>query len=160
MAAPEGFPEALADVDLGRASLTVSVDDTLYPLDAVYGAAYVFLDRCYVLLDRAPGRFRITLADKKAALDGDGLRALAGELANELLSCAWRHRITVDNRAMIEAVTMQAIASAMGPPANAPPSLEELAKFDFTEEPLDDPLGIAVSWEEKYKKKAKPEDGK
>ena len=33
--------------------------------------------------------------------------------------------------------------------------LEDLEKFDFTEEPFDDPLGIAVSWEEKYKKRAK-----
>ena len=50
----------------------------------------------------------------------------------------------------IEAVTMQAMAGAMGPP-----SLEDLANFDFTDAPLEDPLGIAQSWEEKYKKKDK-----
>ena len=43
---------------------------------------------------------------------------------------------------------MQAISGAMGPP-----SLDELEDFDFTEEPFEDPLGIAQSWEEKYTKK-------
>jgi hypothetical protein len=36
-----------------------------------------------------------------------------------------------------------------------PPSLEDLAAYDFSDEPLEDPLGIAMSWEEKYKKKEK-----
>ena len=33
------------------------------------------------------------------------------------------------------------------------PSLDDLEKFDFSAEKFEDPLGIAVSWEEKYKKK-------
>jgi hypothetical protein len=70
------------------------------------------------------------------------------------LACAWRHRITQENRAALEAVTMQAMGGAMGPP-----SLDDLAKFDFSEEVLEDPLGIAVSWEEKYGKKGKGEGG-
>ena len=46
----------------------------------------------------------------------------------------------------------QAFAGAMGPP-----SLTELEAFDFSDEPFDDPLGIAQSWEEKYKKRPKDE---
>ena len=34
-------------------------------------------------------------------------------------------------------------------------TLDDLEDFDFTEEPFDDPLGIAQSWEEKYGKKDK-----
>jgi hypothetical protein len=45
-------------------------------------------------------------------------------------------------------VTTQALAGAMGAP-----SLDELEKFDFSGETFDDPLGIALSWEEKHKKK-------
>jgi His-Xaa-Ser system protein HxsD len=146
------FPEALASMDLAAGSVRLELDDTLYPLEALYGAAYIFIDRCYVLLDRpSAGRLRATLAPKKpgAADHSEAeLRALAGEFANELLSCAWRHKITQENRAVIEQVTVQAIAGAMGPP-----SLDDLAKFDFTGDALEDPLGIAQSWEEKYKKK-------
>ncbi len=148
-----GFPAGLAGLELDRGSVHVTVDETLYPLEAVYGAAFTFLDRCYVLLDRpAAGKVKVTLASKKGDADEAALRAMAGELGNELLSCAWRAQITRENRAVIEAVTMQALGGAMGPP-----SLEDLAKFDFTEEPFEDPLGIAMSWEDKYKKKDKAE---
>ena len=144
----QGIPEGLAAANIADGSVRLDMDATLYPLDALYGAAYVFIDRCYVLLDRPdPAHWRVTLAPKSGPADEAALRALVGEFANELLSCAWRHRITAENRATIEAVTMQAIAGAMGPP-----SLDDLAAFDFTQEKFEDPLGIAVSWEEKYRK--------
>jgi len=157
----EGIPVELVAADLTRGTVRLELDEVAYPLEAVYGAAYIFIDRCYVLLDRpAPGRWRATLAPKAplsagASADPAALRKLAGEFANELLSCAWRHQITQQNRAVIEQVTTQAIAGAMGAP-----SLDDLAKYDFTGEALEDPLGIAQSWEEKYKKKkaAEPED--
>ena len=141
--------------DLADGRVILTLDSTLYPLDALYGASYVFIDRCYVLLDKPdPSHFRVTLSPKKAVADEAALRAFVGEFANELLSCAWRHQITQDNRAILEQVTNEAIAGAMGAP-----SLDDLANFDFTEEPFEDPLGIAMSWEEKYKK-PKPEDTK
>jgi His-Xaa-Ser system protein HxsD len=133
-------------VDISDGSARLELDEAAYPLEAVYGAAYIFIDRCWVLIDKpAAGKWRVTLTAKKEAVD---LRALAGEFANELLSCAWRHQITQQNRAVIEAVTTQAVAGAMGPP-----TLDDLEKFDFSAETFDDPLGIAKSWEEKYKKK-------
>ena len=144
-----GMPSDQVHADVSARAVTVIVDDSLYPLDAVYGASYTFLDRCYVLLDRAAAtRTRITLTPKKAATSEDELRAWAGELQNELLSCAWRSQIVRENRAVIEAVTLQAISGAMGPP-----TLDDLKDFDFSEEPFEDPLGIGLSWEEKYKKK-------
>ena len=146
----EGIPEDLARIDLDERRAIVDVDSGVYPLEAVYGAAYVFIDRCYVLVDRPDAsHFRIVITPKK--LEGDTqavLRTYLGELSNELIACAWRHQITQENRAVIESVTMQAIAGAMGPP-----SLDDLESFDFTEEAFEDPLGIAMSWEEKYAKK-------
>jgi His-Xaa-Ser system protein HxsD len=145
------MPEGLVEVDAGDGAVSMELDAGVYPLDAIYGAAYTFIDRAYVLLQRPEaGRFRVTLAAKEPA--GADLRAMIGEFANELLACAWRHEITKHNRAVVETVTMQAFSGAMGPP-----SLDELEAFDFTDEPFDDPLGIATSWEEKYKKKKKDE---
>lgn len=147
-----GIPAELGGADLSEGAVHLSLADTVYPLDAVYGAAYTFLDRCYVLIDRPQAeRYRVVLTPKSGDAGADTLRTLAGEFANELLSCAYRHRITRENRATIEAVTMQAIGGAMGPP-----SLDELEAFDFSEEPFEDPLGIAQSWEEKYAKKGDP----
>ncbi|MFK7987147.1 MAG: hypothetical protein AB8I08_14070 [Sandaracinaceae bacterium] len=146
----EGIPEDLARIDLDENRAIVDIDAGLYPVEALYGAAYVFIDRCYVFLDRPePTRLRVVIAPKKPPAEPEAaLRTLVGELANELVSAAWRHQITQENRAQIEAVTMQAISGAMGPP-----SLDDLEDFDFSEEAFEDPLGIAMSWEEKYAKK-------
>ena len=147
------MPTDQVDAEFAARSVAVTLDESVYPLDAVYGASYTFIDRCYVLLDRvSPTRIRISLTPKKAVTAEDELRAYVGELSNELLSCAWRSQIVRENRAVIEAVTLQAIGGAMGPP-----SLDDLKDFDFSEEPFEDPLGIGLSWEEKYKKK-KPEE--
>jgi His-Xaa-Ser system protein HxsD len=146
-----GMPTDQIDADVGARSVSVVVEESVYPLDAVYGATYTLIDRCYILLDRvASGRIRVVVTPKKDGASEAELRALAGELANELLSCAWRSQIVRDNRAVVEAVTLQALGGAVGPP-----TLDELKEFDFSEEPFEDPLGIAVSWEDKYKKKDK-----
>ena len=143
------IPEALASVSATDRSVSLAVDSELYPLQALYGAAYIFIDRCYVFIDRPEaGKYRVTLSAKESVEEAEALRALVGEFANELLSCAWRHQVTQDNRVAIETVTVQAIAGAMGEP-----SLDDLADFDFTDEALDDPLGIAQSWEEKHGRK-------
>lgn len=153
-----GVPEGLVSVDRASASVSLRLDAQLYPLGALYAAAYVFIDRCYVLLDRpAPAEFRATLTWKKGEPPDGALDALAGEFANELLSCAWRAKIAEESRQVIEAATARALSGAMGPNGVTPPTLDELEKFDFSEEAFEDPLGIAMSWEEKYGKKKKPE---
>lgn len=152
MSTIDGIPEDLARIDMDEKRAILDLDASLYPIEALYGAAYVFIDRCYVLLDRpAPQTLRIVVTPKR--LDGGDaqLREVVGELANELVSAAWRHQITQENRARIESVTMQAVGGAMGPP-----SLDDLEDFDFTDEAFEDPLGIAMSWEEKYGKKPDP----
>ena len=148
----EGFPQDIVATDPAEGSVTITVDSAVYPLEAVYGAAYIFIDRCFVLLDRPrAGAYSATLTPKGEA-SPEALRQMAGEFANELLSQAWRQKIIEENRVVIETVTTQALAGAMGPP-----TLDDLAAFDFTEDAFDDPLGIAISWEEKYRKKTPQE---
>lgn len=145
-------PNDLVELSLDRGNVSLRVDASLYPLEAIYAAAYVFIDRCYVFLDKpAADRVRVSLSPKKAPFDESTAKETVGEFANELLSCAWRSQIARDSRATIEAVTAQALSGARGAP-----SLDELEAFDFSDEAFDDPLGIAMSWEEKYKKKAAP----
>ncbi|HEY8379900.1 MAG TPA: His-Xaa-Ser system protein HxsD, partial [Nannocystis sp.] len=107
----EGVPPGLVGVDLQAAAVHLLVDEELYPLPAIYGAAYIFIDRCYVFLDRPePNRVRVVLTAKAAQVEPDALRALVGEFANELLSCAFRHQLAQDNRVLIETATLQALA--------------------------------------------------
>jgi len=139
----------------GEGWMELEFDEGLYPKDAIYGAAYVFIDRCYVHLDRpSDGRVRVRLRAKRGALEG--AEALAGEFENEALGQAWRRQITEENRAFIESITARAIAGAAGPPG-----LDDLLSMDIgPETAFEDPLGIAMSWEEKYtKKKGQKKEG-
>jgi His-Xaa-Ser system protein HxsD len=130
--------------------VSVEFDESLYPKDAIYGAAYIFIDRCYVHLDRpTSGRVSVSLRVKpgiEASLD-----ALAGDFQNELLGQAWRRMILDENKQLIEQISTRALAGAAGPPG-----LDDLLNVDAGGGAFEDPLGIAMSWEEKYKKK-KPE---
>jgi His-Xaa-Ser system protein HxsD len=134
-------------VFMGEGCVRVEFDESLYPKDAIYGAAYVFIDRCYVHLDRVgEGRIQVTLSAKKPGAD---VSALSGEFQNELLGQAWRRQIVEENRGLLESITTRALGGAAGPPG-----LDELLAMDIGEATaFDDPLGIAMSWEEKYKKK-------
>lgn len=155
MSTPVGFPEDVVSFDADGQAASLRLDAQLYPLGALYAAAYVFLDRAFLMLE-APdaAHFRVTLSWKKPPAGEGAIERLVGEFANELLSCAWRARIAEDGRAVIESATARALAGAMGAP-----SLDDLESFDFGDQPLEDPLGIALSWEDKYGKK-KGEEGK
>ena len=67
-------------------SIAFSLDEAIYNRDALYGAAYVFVDRCFLYLSRpAEGQIRVRLKGRES-LSGEGLENLAGEFANELLN--------------------------------------------------------------------------
>lgn len=134
-------------ITLGEGSIKIELDESLYPKDAIYGAAYVFIDRCYVHLDRpAPGRISVSMLAKREGMDGN---LVAGEFQNELLGQAWRRLIAEENRSLIEMITSRALGGAAGPPG-----LDELLATDIGDAgAFEDPLGIAMSWEEKYAKK-------
>ena len=135
-------------LDANASTMTISLNDDLYPRDVLYAAAYVFLDRAYVLLDRAGERFVVHLRGKQPQ-DEATLRAMAGEFENELLAQALRHRVVKANQKIIEQVTALAITGAVGFADEelddaVPTALEEAVDdaMDF----LDDPLSIATPW--------------
>ena len=133
-------------------TVTVEVQKSLYPLEVIYGAGYQFIDRCYVRLEQAgKGRIAIHLKAKPdAPVDVD---ALAGEFQNELLNQAFRRKVAMRTGRIRDMVVQRALYSAV-PEQNY---MDEMAGDDL--DFLDDPLGIAVPWEEKFDtdKKDEPE---
>ena len=145
----------------GETGVTMTLQRDLYPKASVYGAAYQFIERCYIFLDAPePGHLSVELKSRDA-IDRAGLEALAGEFCNELLAHAFRFEIAEQNKDLLEAIVAQSMGSTGAPaePAQptAPPAfdLSELEALDLDDEPFEDPLGIAVSWEDKYGKKKK-----
>ncbi len=153
MTASETQTSAVERLDAAGSSVTLALEIGLYPIDVLYGAAYIFIDRAYVLLDKdegvgRPGRYLVHLRGK-TPMSREQLLALSGEFGNELLSQALRRKVVKQNQKIIEEITTQAIAGAAG--GSLPTDF--LANQDDGLDFLDDPLGIAVPWEEKFKKK-------
>ena len=118
------------------------VDETLYPLEALYGAAYLFIDKCFVFLERPEDKkVLVNLRTKKSAKEED-LEALAGEFANELLNQILRWRVS-EATAQIREYTM-ARAFVSHPAQTSIDAL--LAELD-AEELEEDELEISVPWE-------------
>lgn len=142
-------------------NLDLEFDLDLCPLDAVMDTAYVFIDRCYVLLDKmSDSRVRVSLSGKTRTSD-EVLKAIEGEFQDELRSQLLRQRIGARHEKVREAIVVRALfgAAPVAADSTAFPTGEELGvepRFVPAEgeDYLDDPLGIAVPWEEKYGAKA------
>lgn len=141
METSEELEELTYSTDGRRVSFTL--DETLYPRDAIYGAAYLFVDRCFLFLSRPDdANVEVRLKPKqegdKAALEG-----LAGEFANELLNQVVRIRVG-ESTAQIREYYM---AKAFFADSNQTSIDALLAELD-AEELEEDPLEISVPWEE------------
>jgi len=137
-------------LDVKTSTLTLSLDVGLYPRDVLYAAAYVFLDRAYVLLDRQESRFIVRFRSKRP-LERPVFEAMAGEFENELLAQALRHRVVDANQRIIEDVVTVAIAGATAGVEPPPGSSAEHPPLVDAGDPDDgfvaDPQGIARPWE-------------
>jgi His-Xaa-Ser system protein HxsD len=144
--------ERVADFsfEVGEREVAFDLDEELYPLDAIYGAAYLFLDRCYVFLSR-PGDLavRVRLRTQEPAGE-DELEALGGKFANELLNQVLRVRIGSSTASIRE----QYMARAFAPSSSDSTIAQLLAELD-AEELDEEPLEIAVPWETANEPEAK-----
>ena len=91
---PSEAPESRLGFSLGRDHVSFDVDETVYPLEAIYGGSYLFVDRCFVFLSRpSPRVVNVRLTSRGPATPAE-LDALAGEFLNELLSQVTRVRLS------------------------------------------------------------------
>jgi His-Xaa-Ser system protein HxsD len=130
---------------VGPDHVSFDVDESVYPLDAIYGGCYLFVDRCFVFLSRPKPQVVTVRLTARAASTAAALDALAGEFMNELLSQALRLRLSQATARIREYYTAAALRAA----ASAPSVDDLLAELE-SEELADDPLEIMVPWEEKH----------
>jgi His-Xaa-Ser system protein HxsD len=122
-------------------TIVLRLNPKVYPLDVVYSAAYVFLDRAYILLDGDPKKqILVKLTSKK---QGDP-KVLAGEFQNELINYADYFQRAAQTRKIREVLLQRAMLTNDRLP---------LSSIEDIDEGFDDPQGIAIPWEEKYGKK-------
>ncbi|PKN58877.1 MAG: His-Xaa-Ser system protein HxsD [Deltaproteobacteria bacterium HGW-Deltaproteobacteria-14] len=130
--------------ELSADEVSFPLDESIYPRDAIFGAAYLFIDRCYVFLTRpADGQVGVRLRPKGER--GEALlEALAGEFANELLNQVLRARIAQSTTKIREFYMQRAFFENTPTHSTIDALLAELDE----EELADDPLEISVPWEE------------
>lgn len=140
-------------VNTAESSARVVVDERVFPRPVSLAAAYRFIDRCYLRLERMPRRQLLILLKGKQRLPRKELVALAQEFENELLHQLMRHQVSEKTAALREVIVGRALWSAepVRPQAGAKNAPEE--NLDY----LEDPLGIAIPWEEKYGEQKKDE---
>lgn len=115
-----------------KLAFTLNLD--AYGQESVYQAAYTMLDRLYFYFDKRGAK---TLAAEIKAKDGSSgvaLERLKDEFFNELLNAELRAQIARRTKKVREALIAQALIGASAD------------KNDY----IEDPLGIALPWEEKY----------
>ncbi|MFH1671231.1 MAG: His-Xaa-Ser system protein HxsD, partial [Candidatus Portnoybacteria bacterium] len=111
-----------------------------YPMEAVYGAAYVFVDKAYLFLEsKSKDKVEVYLKAKKKS-DNEKLEELKGEFLNELLNYTVRIKLAKSNKKIRDYVVSQALLSAIGEEAISQEEEKDEMKYE------DDPLGIAVPW--------------
>lgn len=123
--------------------LKLKFNSQVYPPEAVYSTCYVFIDRAYLFLDGDPRKEIRAMIKGKKNLSKKQLENLAGEFLNELLSATLRINLAQHNKKIRQLIVERALVSAAE--GN---NLSGAASY------TEDPLGIAIPWEEKYSKKS------
>jgi His-Xaa-Ser system protein HxsD len=120
------------------------LDEEIYPRDAVYGAAYLFVDRCWVFLSRPSDKqIEVRLKSRDDEVSRETLIALAGEFGNELLNQVLRLRIAGSTAQIREYYYARAFFTD-----NSQSSIDALLAELDEEELEEDELEISVPWEE------------
>ena len=127
---------------LEERAVEFGIDEDIYPRDAIYGAAYIFVDRCFVFLTRPGDRMVGVRLKARGEIDEAGLCTLAGEFANELLNQVVRLRVGESTAKIREYYMARAFFGTEGQ-ATIDALLKELDAEELEEEPLE----ISVPWE-------------
>lgn len=108
----------------------VSVNPGIYPLDVVYSAAYVLIDRAYIIIDGNPNEEIIVELRPKAKED---VELLGRDLNNELLNYAVYQARAEKNKTVRDAIVQRALLT------HGEPAKEGEARAD--------PEELAVPWD-------------
>lgn len=143
MSTPSSAGSSRLGFTIEGSSIVFEADETIYPLDAVYGASYLFVDRCFVYLARVRDQVVCVRLTSREETGVSGLDSLAGEFANELLSQAARLKLSQSTSKIREYYTAAALRSA-----TAAPSIDDLLAELEAEEMTGDPLDILEPWDD------------
>ncbi|MBT3463551.1 hypothetical protein HN451_01075, partial [archaeon] len=127
--------------------IVVSVNPKIYPLSVIYSAAYVFLEKAYVILDGNPDEE--ILVELRYMEENKDIEKLGRDFNNELINYAVFQYNSEQSKTVKEEIIKKALSTNI---VQSPEILnQECEEEDYKEEDYkEDSLGIAVPWDEKY----------
>jgi His-Xaa-Ser system protein HxsD len=150
--------ETISNMEIENDSVLLSINPKIYPLEAIYSAAYVFLDKVYIMLDGDPeSEVIVELKPKNKQNSREELEALGREFNNELINYSDYQKRSERTARVRELIMQRALLTnaqiAGEQDYDADASLNGTVSEDDSDF-LEDPEGIAIPWEEKYGKSA------
>jgi len=132
--------------DKKKGFVVVEVNSEVFPIDLVYNAAYLMLDRAYVILDGSPGETVYALL-RPRNFKGE-LEELGRTFYDELVASAFQAVQFVRNNGMQQAL-LQSISQGQGdvPSGQSGPAPGGASSGDAEEFDEED---IATLWEDKF----------
>ena len=135
-------------------AVIVTVNPRVYPLGTIYSAAYVFLDRAYILLDGDPEKEITVRMQPKQTYD---LQKIGNEFYNELLLYADYSKRAHETKKIRETILQRALIT--NDPTPLYPSYCPCDDTFDIHEYLKDTKGVSIPWKKentrKYKRKKK-----
>lgn len=120
----------------------ISVNPKIYPLETIYSASYVFLDKAYIQLDGNPGSEIIIRILPKNNKD---LEKIGHEFMNELMNYA-DYITRQESTKRIREILMQRVLLTNDPSLINQDENNYILKTK--EETIDDPDDIHIPWED------------
>jgi His-Xaa-Ser system protein HxsD len=146
--------EKIDNIEINETEGKLRVNPKVYPIEAVYSAAYVFLDRAYIIRDGNPEE---EIVVKIITKEGN-TKEICLDFFNELINYADYQKRALQSIKLREMILQRALFTNY-PEAVTEDNFDEILK-EVEEDFVDDPDDIAVPWEEKYGKKEDEENSK
>lgn len=128
-------------------SIAIKLDKEYYPREAILTTCCQFLKDSYIFLKRERENISVLLTPKKGAESGN----LRDKFKHELFNNALRYNISQRNKNLREHIIKTALFCSE-PREGRDDFLFKNLEGTQTEDWKDDPLGIAIPWEEKHAK--------
>lgn len=126
-------------------AISWDVDEQQVPVPALLHAAYRFIDRCYVAVEAAgETTLRVTLVARDQVADEQAWDRLVDDFEDQVAGEVLVYRVEASDIGTMEFVMAQALAETGGLGGAG----------DASEDALEDPLGIAMSWEQRHERPA------
>jgi His-Xaa-Ser system protein HxsD len=122
-----------------------SINPKIYPLDLIYSASYVLMDKAYIFLDGDPQAEILVELRKKDGIK-ISLKQIVFDFNDELLNYAVYKQQSEKNKGIREAILRKILLE------NDPTSIKNQNEIIEDEQKFDDPEEILKLWEESEKK--------